>query len=176
MIFSETHLKGSFVIDLNEIPDDRGFFARTFCARELEDHGLNSKVAQVNLSFNKEKGTLRGLHYQQAPAVESKFMRCISGAIFDVIVDLRSDSSTYLQHFGTVLSAENRRALYVPEMFAHGYLALSDDAQALYSASEFYTPGAEHGIRYNDPALGIQWPIEVKIVSEKDARWPLIEK
>ncbi len=175
MIFTETPLQGAFVIDLQEISDDRGFFARAFCAEEFERHGLKPTIAQVNLSFNEKKGTIRGLHYQQAPAAEAKFMRCISGAIYDVIVDLRPGSPTYRQHFGIELSAQNRRALYVPEMFAHGYLALTDGAQAFYSASEFYTPGVEGGIRYDDPALGIQWPISAAIVSEKDASWPLLE-
>ncbi len=175
MIFTETPLQGAFVIDLQEISDDRGFFARAFCAEEFERHGLKPTIAQVNLSFNEKKGTIRGLHYQQAPAAEAKFMRCISGAIYDVIVDLRPGSPTYRQHFGIELSAQNRRALYVPEMFAHGYLALTDGAQAFYSASEFYTPGVEGGIRYDDPALGIQWPISAVIVSEKDASWPLLE-
>ncbi len=175
MIFTETPLQGAFVIDLQEISDNRGFFARAFCAEEFERHGLKPTIAQVNLSFNEKKGTIRGLHYQQAPAAEAKFMRCISGAIYDVIVDLRPDSPTYRQHFGIELSAQNRRALYVPEMFAHGYLALTDGAQAFYSASEFYTPGVEGGIRYDDPALGIQWPISAAIVSEKDASWPLLE-
>ncbi|CAD0184412.1 dTDP-4-dehydrorhamnose 3,5-epimerase [Ruegeria sp. THAF57] len=175
MIFSETPLQGAFVVDLQEISDDRGFFARAFCAEEFEQHGLIPAVAQVNLSFNEKKGTIRGLHYQNAPASEAKFMRCISGAIYDVIVDLRPGSPTYRQHFGIELSARNRRALYVPEMFAHGYLALTDGAQAFYSASEFYTPGVEGGIRYDDPVLGIQWPIPVSIVSEKDASWPLLD-
>ncbi len=174
MIFTETPLKGAFVVDLKEISDDRGFFARAFCANEFEEHGLKPAVAQVNLSFNEKKGTIRGLHYQQAPATEAKFMRCITGVIYDVIVDLRPDSPTFQQHFGIKLSAQNRRALYVPEMFAHGYLALTDGAQAFYSASEFYTPGVEQGIRYDDPTLDIQWPIPVTIVSEKDASWPLI--
>ena len=175
MIFVETPLQGAFVVELKEIGDDRGFFARAFCAKEFEAHGLKPVLAQINLSYNKTKGTMRGLHYQEAPASEAKFMRCISGAIYDVIVDLRPGSSTYRQHFGIELSAANRRALYVPEMFAHGYLALTDGAQALYSASEFYTPGAEVGLRYDDPVLAIQWPIPVEIVSEKDAQWPLLE-
>ncbi|WP_171123186.1 MULTISPECIES: dTDP-4-dehydrorhamnose 3,5-epimerase [unclassified Ruegeria] len=175
MIFTETPLQGAFVVDLQEISDDRGFFARAFCAEEFEQHGLKPAVAQVNLSYNEKKGTIRGLHYQNAPAAEAKFMRCISGAIYDVIVDLRPESPTYHQHFGIELSAQNRRALYVPEMFAHGYLALTDGAQAFYSASEFYTPGVEGGIRYDDPSLGIQWPIKVSIVSEKDASWPLLD-
>lgn len=174
MIFTETPLQGAFVLELKEIGDDRGFFARAFCAQELKDHGLQPVVAQINLSYNKRKGTMRGLHYQAPPATEAKLIRCISGAIYDVIVDLRPDSPTYMQHFGAELSAANRRAVYVPEMFAHGYLALTDGAEAYYSASEFYTPGVEGGFRYNDPALGITWPIEVEHVSDKDASWPLI--
>ena len=176
MIFTETHLRGAYLVELQEISDDRGFFARAFCANEFEKHGLKPAIAQINLSYNEKKGTMRGLHYQQAPATEAKFMRCINGAIYDVIVDMRPDSETYLQHFGAELSAENRRALYVPEMFAHGYLALTDGAQAYYSASEFYTPGVEQGLRYDDPVLGIQWPQPVTIVSEKDAGWPLIQR
>ena len=176
MIFTETHLRGAYVVELQEISDDRGFFARAFCADEFENHGLKPGIAQINLSSNAKKGTVRGLHYQQAPATEAKFMRCISGAIYDVIVDMRPGSDTYLQHFGIELSAKNRRALYVPEVFAHGYLALTDGAQAFYSASEFYTPGVERGIRYDDPALNIQWPEPVVIVSEKDAGWPLLQR
>lgn len=175
MKFSETPLNGAFVVELQEVSDDRGFFARAFCAREFEEHGLKPVVAQINLSFNERKGTMRGLHYQQAPATEAKFMRCISGAIYDVIVDLRPDSPTYRQHFGLELSAANRKALYVPEMFAHGYLALTDEAQAYYSASEFYAPGVEHGLRYDDPALDINWPIPVESITQKDANWPLLD-
>lgn len=175
MKFSETPLKGAFVVELQEVSDDRGFFARAFCAREFEEHGLKPVVAQINLSFNERKGTMRGLHFQQAPATEAKFMRCISGAIYDVIVDLRPDSPTYRRHFGLELSAANRKALYVPEMFAHGYLALTDGAQAYYSASEFYAPGVEHGLRYDDPALGINWPIPVENITQKDANWPLLD-
>ena len=172
MIFTETPLQGAFVVELKEIGDDRGHFARAFCAQKFEDHGLKPMIAQINLSYNEKKGTMRGLHYQTPPAAEAKFMRCITGAIYDVIVDLRPDSPTFLQHFGIELSAENRKAIYVPEMFAHGYLALTDGAQAYYSASEFYTPGTEHGLRYDDPAFGIDWPIPVEVVSDKDMSWP----
>lgn len=174
MKFIETPLKGAFVVEQMPISDDRGFFARAFCAKEFEDHGLKPAVAQINLSYNEKKGTMRGLHYQEAPATEAKFMRCITGAIYDVIVDLRPDSPTFRQHFAIELSAENRLALYVPEMFAHGYLALTDGAQAFYSASEFYTPGVENGLRYDDPALAINWPIPIESVTEKDANWPLL--
>lgn len=174
MIFTETPLKGAFVVDPDPRGDDRGFFARAFCAQEFEAHGLKPVVVQANTSFNHKAGTIRGLHYQTPPAAEAKFMRCISGAIYDVIVDIRPDSPTFRQHFGVELSAENRRALYVPEMFAHGYLSLTDGAEVYYTVSEFYTPGVEGGYRYDDPALGIEWPIPVTVVSEKDAAWPLI--
>ncbi|MEM1340702.1 MAG: dTDP-4-dehydrorhamnose 3,5-epimerase [Pseudomonadota bacterium] len=174
MEFTSTPLAGAYVIEQQQIPDDRGFFARAFCAREFEDHGLQPAVAQMNLSFNHKAGTLRGLHYQRAPATEAKCIRCLKGAIYDVIVDMREDSPTYLQHFGIELSAENRLALYVPDMFAHAYLTLTDGAEALYSVSEFYTPGVEAGLRYDDPALGITWPQEIAVISEKDRSWPLL--
>jgi dTDP-4-dehydrorhamnose 3,5-epimerase len=174
MHFEETNLAGAWLVDLKTMEDDRGFFARTFCAREFEKRGLKPAVAQINTSFNHSKGTLRGLHYQHPPAAEAKFLRCISGAVYDVIVDMRPDSPTFRQHFGVELSAANRRAIYVPEMFAHGYLALTDGAEVLYSASEFYTPGTEDGLRHDDPALGIDWPIPVTVISDKDASWPLI--
>jgi len=175
MLFSEIKLKGAFIIDLEELSDDRGFFARAFCAHEFEDHGLNPTVAQGNLSYNHKKGTMRGLHFQAPPAAETKLVRCTAGAIWDVIVDLRPDSPTHMQHFGVELTASNRRALYVPEMFAHGYLTLTDDAEVTYSVGEFYTPGVEGGYRFDDPALGINWPVDVAVISEKDAAWPLIE-
>lgn len=174
MKFTATPLAGAYVIDLKEIGDDRGFFARAFCADEFKEHGLVSDLVQMNLSFNHKAGTLRGLHYQRAPATEAKCIRCISGAIYDVIVDMREDSPTYLQHFGIELSAQNRTALYVPDMFAHAYLTLTDGVEALYSVSEFYTPGVEAGLRYDDPALGITWPHEVAVISDKDLAWPLL--
>lgn len=174
MLFTPTPLQGAYLVDLKEITDDRGFFARAFCAEEFEAHGLKPVVAQANISFNHRKGTLRGLHYQLPPASETKFLRCISGAIWDVIVDMRPDSDTYLQHFGVELSAANRQALYVPEMFAHGYLTLTDAAEVFYSVGEFYTPGAERGLRYDDPALGITWPVGIEVISEKDANWLLL--
>ncbi len=175
MIFTETKLKGAFIIDLEQKPDPRGFFARTFCAQEFEAHGLKTTVAQCNLSFNHQAGTLRGMHYQVAPATETKLIRCTQGAIYDVIIDMRPDSPTYKQHIGVELSADNRRALYVPEMFAHGYQALTDGAEVIYQVGEFYTPGYERGLRYNDPAFGIEWPQPVSVISEKDAAWPLFE-
>ncbi|MBD2384410.1 dTDP-4-dehydrorhamnose 3,5-epimerase [Cylindrospermum sp. FACHB-282] len=175
MIFTQTKLPGAFIIDLEEKPDSRGFFARTFCAHEFESHGLKSTVAQCNLSFNHKKGTLRGMHYQTLPAAETKLIRCTQGAIYDVIVDMRPDSPTYLSHIGVELTAENHRALYVPEMFAHGYQALIDGAEVMYQVGEFYTPGYERGLRYDDPLLDISWPLIATEMSEKDMNWPLLE-
>jgi dTDP-4-dehydrorhamnose 3,5-epimerase len=175
VIFTETKLPGAFVIDLELREDARGAFARTFCAQDFEAHGLKPTVAQCNLSFNHKAGTLRGMHYQTAPACETKLVRCTKGAIYDVIIDIRSDSPTYMQHIGVELTAENRRILYVPEMFAHGYQSLTDGAEVFYQVGEFYTPGYEGGIRYDDPAFKIEWPIPVTVISEKDAVWPLFE-
>ncbi|GAB4134519.1 MAG: dTDP-4-dehydrorhamnose 3,5-epimerase [Cyanobacteria bacterium J069] len=175
MLFTETHLKGAFIVDLDRKSDDRGYFARAFCGKEFEDHGLKPFVAQCNLSFNQAKGTLRGMHYQVAPATETKLIRCIRGAVYDVIIDMRPDSATYLQHVGVELTPDNGRALYVPEMFAHGYQTLTDDAEVMYAVSEFYTPGCERGARYNDPIFGIRWPLPVAVISEKDASWALLE-
>jgi dTDP-4-dehydrorhamnose 3,5-epimerase len=172
MIFEATNLKDAFVIDLEIRSDDRGGFARTFCAKEFEEHGLKPMVAQCNMSFNYKKGTLRGMHYQLSPAAETKLVRCTRGAIYDVIIDIRPDSPTYMQHFGIELTADNRKALYVPEMFAHGYQALTDDAEVVYQVGEFYSPGYEQGLRYDDPTFGIEWPIPVTVISEKDAKWP----
>lgn len=174
MIFTETELKDAFVIDLDKKPDQRGFFARTFCAKEFESHGLKPTVAQCNLSYNYKKGTLRGMHYQVSPATETKLVRCTQGAIYDVIIDMRPESPTFLSHFGVELSADNRRALYIPEMFAHGYQALTDDAEVVYQVGEFYTPGYERGLRFDDPFFNIQWPVEVTEISEKDLNWPLM--
>lgn len=175
MRLTETKLKGAFIVDLEHRQDHRGFFARTFCAQEFADQGLRPTVAQCNLSFNYQQGTLRGMHYQVAPATETKLVRCTSGAIYDVVIDLRPNSQTYKLHIGVELTAENRRALYVPEMFAHGYQALTEDAEVIYQVSEFYTPGYERGLRYDDPALGIEWPLPVTEISDKDAAWPLFD-
>ena len=174
MIFYKTFIEGAYVIDLELIKDDRGFFARTFCAQEFEERGLKPAVVQCNMSSNYKQGTLRGLHFQIAPATETKLLRCTHGAIYDVIVDLRKDSPTYLSHVSVELSAKNRRALYVPEMFAHGYQTLTDNAEVTYQMSEFYTPGYERGLRYSDPKLAIDWPLPVSIISHKDANWPLL--
>lgn len=175
MIFTETPLKGAFVIDLDRKEDPRGFFARSFCAHEFEDHGLKPAVVQANSSFNFKAGTLRGMHMQLPPSAETKLVRCINGNIYDVIIDLRKESPTYLQHFGIELNDVNRTALYVPEMFAHGYLTLSDDAEVLYMVSEFYNKDAEKGYRYDDPAFNIEWPRDIAIISDKDANWALLE-
>jgi dTDP-4-dehydrorhamnose 3,5-epimerase len=175
MKFHEAPLSGAAVIEIETHEDDRGFFARAFCQREFEEHGLGPTVAQCNMAFNHEAGTLRGMHYQLPPAAEAKLIRCIRGAVYDVIVDLRLDSPTYLHHFGVELSADNRRALYVPELFAHGYQTLADDTEVLYQVSEFYTPGQERGLRHDDPLLAIDWPLPVSVISPKDAAWPHME-
>jgi dTDP-4-dehydrorhamnose 3,5-epimerase len=172
MKFTETPLKGAFVVELEERRDERGLFARSFCAREFAEHGLKPAVAQCNLSYNHKAGTMRGMHYQTPPAAEAKLVRCTRGRIYDAIIDLRPDSETYLQHFGIELSEDNRTALYVPELFAHGYQALTDGAEVFYQVSEFYTPGQERGLRYDDPAFGIRWPMPVTVISEKDRSWP----
>jgi dTDP-4-dehydrorhamnose 3,5-epimerase len=173
MIFSETAVQDAFVVDLEPRSDQRGFYARTFCAREFEAHGLSPAVAQGGLSYNRRRGTLRGMHYQVAPAAEAKLVRCVGGAILDVIVDLRPDSPTYLRHVAVELSVANRRALYVPPLCAHGFQTLTDDAEVSYQMSEFYAPAQERGVRYDDPALGIAWPLPVSEISAKDAAWPL---
>lgn len=172
MIFTETELKGAYIIDLERREDDRGFFARTWCQQEFEAHGLVARIVQANMSYNKLKGTLRGMHYQRAPYAETKLVRAVRGAILDVIVDLRPDSPTYRRWIGVELTADNRRALFVPEGFAHGFQTLEDDTDVSYQVSAFYTPGAEGGARYNDPAFDIQWPLPVSVISDKDAAWP----
>ncbi len=174
MHFHETPLRGAFVIDIDEKRDSRGFFARTFCAAEFEAHGLNAALVQCNLSFNHLRGTLRGMHFQTEPATEAKLVRCLRGAIHDVIIDMRPASPTYLEHFAVELTERNRRALFVPEMFAHGYQALTDEAEVSYQVSSFYAPDYERGLRHDDPHLGISWPIPVTSVSEKDMAWPLL--
>lgn len=174
MRFTESPLHGAFVVELEERTDDRGFFARAFCSKEFADHGINDKVVQANVSYNHVAGTLRGMHYQVPPAAETKFLRCTRGAIFDVIVDLREGSATRGQHFGAELTAANRKAILVPEGFAHGFVTLADESEVLYLVSEFYTPGCERGLRFDDPKLGIQWPRPVAVISEKDASWPLL--
>ena len=171
MIFTETELKGAFVLEIKKMEDERGFFGRSWCARELEQHGLNANAAQANVSYNKLKGTLRGMHFQRAPHQETKLVRCTKGAICDVIIDLRPASPTYKKWIGVELTADNYKMLYVPEDFAHGFITLTDDTEVTYQVTQFYTPGAEGGIRWDDPAFNIQWPIAPSVVSGKDAVW-----
>ena len=175
MKFTETSLKGAFILDLEAQYDSRGFFARSFCVDEFAAHGLLPTVAQSNLAFNHQRGTLRGMHYRAAPSCESKLIRCIHGAIHDVIIDMRPDSPTYLQHFCVELSAENRRSLYLPPLFAHGYQTLTDSVEILLQVGESYRPSGDRGLRYDDPALGIIWPLEVAEISEKDQTWNLLD-
>lgn len=172
MKFTETELPGAWLIELEKRQDERGFFARGFCQRELEQHGLKSNIVQANLSQNVSKGTLRGMHYQCAPMAEVKMVRCINGAIHDVIVDIRKESPTYLQWRGFDLTRDDRRMLYVPEGFAHGYQALTDDSEVFYLVTQFYAPDHEAAIRWNDPAIGIRWPLANPILSPKDAIHP----
>ncbi len=172
MIFEETALPGACTIDIEKREDARGFFARGWCQREFADHGLASNLVQVNISCNKRAGTLRGMHWQTVPAAETKLVRCTRGAIYDVIVDLRPDSPTYRQWIGVELTAGNYRMLYVPEQFAHGFQTLEDDTEVTYQVSAFYTPEAERGARYNDPAFGITWPLPAEVISDKDRTWP----
>jgi len=171
MLFTETELKGAFIVDLEQRADNRGFFARTWCQHEFEQQGMVARIVQANMSYNIHKGTLRGMHFQNAPYMETKLVRAVRGAIYDVIIDLRADSPTYKRWIGVELTADNRRALFVPEGFGHGFQTLTDDADVMYQVSEFYTPGAEGGLRYNDPAFDIQWPLPVSVISDKDATW-----
>jgi dTDP-4-dehydrorhamnose 3,5-epimerase len=172
MIFSETELPGAYVIDLEPIEDERGFFARSWCEREFSKHGLSTKIAQANISFNKRKGTLRGMHFQKPPHAEVKLVRCTRGAIYDVIIDLRPDSPARSRWIGVELTAENRRMLYVPKLFAHGFQTLADDTEIFYLVSDFYAPEAEGGVRWDDPAFGIDWPLgEPTDISDKDRGW-----
>jgi dTDP-4-dehydrorhamnose 3,5-epimerase len=176
MIFSETRLKGAFVIDLDRREDARGFFARAFCQHEFAEHGLKPLIAQANIAFNRRKGTLRGMHFQYPPAAETKLVRATRGAILDIIVDLRPESPTYLEHVAVELSGDNHRALYVPERFAHGYQVLEDDTETSYQVGEFYAPETEGGLLYRDLRLGLEWPLGVAEISPKDAAWrPLSE-
>jgi len=172
MIFTETELKGAYIIELEKFEDSRGFFARTWDKYVFNELGLIGDVKQQNTSFTIHKGTIRGMHYQVAPHQETKLISCLRGAIFDVIIDLRPDSPTYKQWFGIELSARNYKMLYVPKDFAHGFQTLEYNSLATYLVTEVYTPQAEAGIRYNDPAIGIEWPLSVSYTSEKDASWP----
>ncbi len=171
MIFTETRLKGAFIIEPEKLEDERGFFARTFCKKEFEDHRLNPRVVQCNISFNRKKGTLRGMHYQIAPFEEAKLVCCINGAIYDVIIDLRPCSPTFKQWQAVDLTAEDRQMLYIPEGFAHGFQTLDDDTEVFYQMSEFYHPECARGVRWNDPAFGIEWRIVNPIISTRDVRY-----
>jgi dTDP-4-dehydrorhamnose 3,5-epimerase len=168
MLFTETPLKGAYVIDLEKRGDDRGFFARFFCVNEFKNKGLDDTFVQINNSLSTHQGTLRGMHYQLSPKAETKVVRCVRGALYDVILDVRPDSPTFGKSFGAELTAENRRMMYVPKGFAHGFLTLEDDTEALYLVSEFYAPEFERGIRWDDPKFNISWPLFPKVISEKD--------
>ena len=171
MLFTATHLPGAFLLEIEKHEDDRGFFARTFCVHEFETHGLNPRVVQCSTAFNLRRGTLRGMHFQAPPMSEVKLVRCVRGAIHDVIVDLRLDSPTYKSHLAVELTADNRRAVYIPQEFAHGFQTLADETEVLYHISEFYTPGSGRGFRYDDPAFGIHWPLPVSVISAQDLHW-----
>jgi len=171
MIFMETVLASAYIIELERREDSRGYFARAFCQKEFVEHGLKPVIAQANVAFNVTAGTLRGMHFQYPPAAETKLVRCTRGAILDIIVDLRPESPTYLQHVAVDLNEENGRALYVPERFAHGYQVLRDGTETSYQVGEFYAPGHEGGLRHDDPRLGLKWPLPVVAISEKDVAW-----
>jgi len=172
MIFAETDLKGAYIIEMEMRRDARGFFARSWCQREFHGIGLNPRLVQCSVSFSKSKGTLRGLHYQAAPHEEAKVVRCTRGAIHDVILDLRSESPTFKKHLALELTADNRRMLYVPEGFAHGFQTLAGDTEVFYQMSEFFAPECARGIRWNDPSFAITWPISHPIMNERDRNYP----
>ncbi len=172
MKFQETKLAGAFIIELDKIKDNRGFFSRSFCMEEFDKHGLNTNVNQCNISFNKHAGTLRGMHYQVAPYDEAKLIRCTKGSVYDVIVDIRRDSTTYLDWISIGLNEINHKMIYVPEGFAHGFQTLEDDVELFYQMNEFYNAQSASGVRWNDPILKIEWPSTEPLVSEKDASYP----
>jgi dTDP-4-dehydrorhamnose 3,5-epimerase len=170
--FLPTALAGACIIDIETVQDERGFFARSWCREEFARHGLNPDLAQCSISFNKKRGTLRGMHYQAAPHEETKVVRCTRGAIYDVIVDLRPESPTFRKWIAVELSADNRRMLYVPLGFAHGFQSLVDDTEVFYQISTFYHPGSARGVRWDDPAFGIEWPVTERVISDKDRQYP----
>jgi len=172
MIFIETKLEGAFIIEPERLEDERGFFARSFCRKEFEDHSLNSNLVQCSISFNKKKGTLRGMHYQISPHAETKLVRCTMGAIYDVIIDIRPGSPTFGQWLSQELTADNRRMLYIPEGFAHGFQILEDNTEVFYQISEFYVQNSANGIRWNDPAFSLRWPLPVSVMADKDRNYP----
>ncbi|MCW9706755.1 dTDP-4-dehydrorhamnose 3,5-epimerase [Fodinibius salsisoli] len=175
MIFKKTDLEDAYIIELERLGDSRGFFARAFCENEFANHGIDFSIVQANTSYSAKKHTLRGMHYQDKPYQEAKLIKCTKGAIFDVIIDMRMDSPTFKQWEGIELSEQNRKMLYVPEGFAHGFMTLEDETEVYYPVTQSYTPGAEKGIRWDDPAFNIQWPAPAEIVSEKDESWPFYE-
>ena len=168
MKFIESELKGAFIVELERLEDERGFFARSWCRKEFEQHGLNPNVVQCNISFNQIKGTLRGMHYQASPFEEAKLVCCTMGAIYDVIIDLRPDSKTFIQWIAVELSFENRKMIFIPEGFAHGFQTLENDTEVFYQMSEFYAPEYARGVRWNDPKFNIKWPDDIRIISAKD--------
>ncbi|RTQ48968.1 dTDP-4-dehydrorhamnose 3,5-epimerase [Hymenobacter gummosus] len=172
MIFTETELAGAFIIDVDRMSDERGFFARSWCEDDFAAHGILTPPVQANLSSNPKRGTLRGMHYQLEPFGETKLVRCTRGAIYDVIVDVREESPTYGQWLGVELTADSFRMLYVPARFAHGFVTLQDNTDVCYQVSAKYAPGYERGIRWNDPAIGIEWPITPTLISDKDRKHP----
>jgi dTDP-4-dehydrorhamnose 3,5-epimerase len=172
MQFTETPLKGAFLIEIQKIGDERGFFGRSWCHREMQKAGLDANIAQINTSFSRQAGTLRGLHFQLAPYQESKMIRCTRGSVYDVIVDLRPDSPTFCRWFGAELTQDNHLALYSPKGFAQGFLTTCDDTEITYFASDPYAPGKDRGVRFDDPAFGIQWPMPPAVLSDKDRNWP----
>jgi dTDP-4-dehydrorhamnose 3,5-epimerase len=172
MIFTKTALNDATIVDIEKKEDERGFFARSWCLGEFKAHGLNPKLSQCNISFNSKKGTLRGMHFQAGPHEEVKLVRCTRGSIWDVIVDLRPGSPTYKNHMSILLTQENRRMLYVPEGFAHGFLTMADDTEVFYQISKFYVPRLQRGFRWDDPAFAIAWPAEVKCISDRDRSYP----
>lgn len=174
MKFLETKLKGAYLIELNKLLDDRGFFAREFCKREFEEFQLCSNIVQINVSFNKFQGTLRGMHYQLSPKAEDKIIRCVNGSIFDVIIDIRENSETLGKWVGAILSSENRSMFYVPKGFAHGFQTLEENTEILYYHTEYYHPELEEGIRYDDPGIGISWPLPITNISDRDSNFTLI--
>jgi len=169
--FSQTSLPGCFIIEPELLKDERGFFGRTFCRKEFKSHGLNPNLIQCDISFNKKKGTLRGMHYQVKPHEEAKLVRCTMGAIYDVIIDIRSESPTFKQWFAVELTAENRKMLYVSEGFAHGFLTLQDNSEVFYQMSEVYAPECARGIRWDDPAFGIEWPEDILAIADRDLQF-----
>ncbi len=171
MKFRETELSGAYIIDIEPSKDDRGLFARAWCQKEFEAHGLSSSIVQANISQNRKRGTLRGLHWQRQPYAECKLLRCTRGSVYDVIVDLRRDSDTFRSWVGVELTEQNHRMLFVPENFAHGFQTLEDNSEIFYQVTQFYTPDAEWGARYDDPAFAIDWPLDVTAISEKDVGW-----